>query len=46
MIHEGSSIKPDRQSEPHPHSSAFSESNDVLFVADLGTDIIYYYDIN
>lgn len=44
ITHEGSSVNPDRQSSPHPHSSVFSEDNDVLFVADLGTDIIYYYE--
>ena len=46
MVHTGSSINPDRQSAPHPHSSAFSEANDVLFISDLGTDIIYYYEID
>lgn len=44
--HEGSSVNKDRQSSPHPHSSVFSEDNDVLFVADLGTDIVYYYGFN
>lgn len=43
ITHEGSSVNPDRQASPHPHSSVFSEGNDVLFVADLGTDIVYYY---
>lgn len=43
ITHEGSSMNPDRQASPHPHSSVFSEDNDVLFVADLGTDWVYYY---
>lgn len=42
--HEGSSTNPDRQASPHPHSSTFSENNDIFFVSDLGTDIIYWYD--
>jgi 6-phosphogluconolactonase len=43
IAHEGSSVNPDRQASPHPHSSVFSDDNDILFVADLGTDIVYYY---
>ena len=43
ITHEGSSVNPDRQTSPHPHSSTFSENNDLLFVADLGTDIVYWY---
>ena len=43
ITHEGSSIKKSRQSSPHPHSSVFSEDNTILFVADLGTDHVYYY---
>ena len=41
--HEGNSINADRQTSPHPHSSVFSEDGQVLFIADLGTDILYYY---
>lgn len=44
--HEGSSVNPDRQSCSHPHSSVFSYNDRILFVADLGTDIIYYYTVN
>ena len=44
--HEGKGENPDRQAGPHCHSSCFSEDNNVLFVADLGTDILYYYDIS
>lgn len=43
--HEGSSINPDRQSSPHPHCSVFSEDDQILFVSDLGTDIVYYYTV-
>jgi 6-phosphogluconolactonase len=46
MNHEGKSEDPDRQSSPHPHSSIFSRCNSIMFVADLGTDIIYYYSIS
>ena len=46
ITHEGSSINPDRQSSPHPHSSCFSENNDIFFVSDLGTDIIYWYNFD
>ena len=41
--HEGSSVNTDRQLSPHPHSSIFSRDGKILFVADLGTDIVYYY---
>mgnify|MGYP000073658842 CR=1 FL=1 len=43
VMHEGNSTNPQRQQSPHPHSSLFSQSDDILFVADLGTDILYYY---
>lgn len=43
ITHEGSSLNPDRQASPHPHSSVFSEDNQILFVSDLGTDIVYWY---
>ena len=39
-------MNPDRQASPHPHSTVFSEDNNVLFVADLGTDLVYYYSFN
>lgn len=45
VTHEGSSIHPERQMGPHPHSSVFTLCNSIMFVADLGTDIIYYYSI-
>lgn len=46
MVHEGHSTDPVRQASPHAHSSTFSEDNNALFVADLGTDIVYYYDFS
>ena len=44
ITHEGSSINPDRQASPHPHSTVWSEDNSAFFVSDLGTDIVYWYD--
>lgn len=43
--HEGSSINPDRQTAPHVHSALFHPSENRVFVADLGTDNIYVYDV-
>jgi 6-phosphogluconolactonase len=44
IVHEGHSNNPDRQLSPHCHTSVFSEDNNILFIADLGTDVLYYYD--
>ncbi|MDA9555190.1 lactonase family protein [Pelobium sp.] len=41
--HEGSSINPNRQKEPHAHSAIFSPAGDILYSADLGTDKLYAY---
>ncbi|MCB1231889.1 MAG: lactonase family protein, partial [Verrucomicrobiae bacterium] len=41
--HEGSSINPKRQKEPHAHSANFSWDGRFVFVADLGTDRIETY---
>lgn len=46
IVHEGHSNNPDRQASPHCHSSVFSEDGKNLFMADLGTDILYYYDFD
>jgi 6-phosphogluconolactonase len=45
--HEGSSVNPKRQKEPHAHSINVSPDNRFAFVADLGIDkiIIYRLDI-
>lgn len=44
--HEGSSVNPERQKEPHAHSVNYSPDDRFLFVADLGTDevVIYAHD--
>ena len=43
LPHQGSSIDPERQQEPHPHSVNFSPDNRFLIAADLGTDRLYVY---
>jgi 6-phosphogluconolactonase len=43
MQHIGSSIDPDRQTEPHPHSINLSPDNRFAFVPDLGIDKIISY---
>ncbi|WP_429374164.1 lactonase family protein [Paenibacillus sp. DS2015] len=43
--HEGHGAHPERQDRPHPHSSFFSPDGKVLFVQDLGLDIIQSYRI-
>jgi 6-phosphogluconolactonase len=44
--HEGSSINPQRQQEPHAHSINLDASNSFALVPDLGTDkvVIYAFD--
>jgi 6-phosphogluconolactonase len=44
--HKGHSIDPKSQDRPHPHSSFFSPDGEVLFVQDLGLDIIQAYSID
>jgi len=44
--HEGSSINPDRQMEPHAHSINVTPNNKFALVPDLGTDKIMIYKIN
>ena len=41
--HSGSSSHAERQQSPHIHSSLVSANNDILLVADLGTDKMYSY---
>jgi len=41
--HEGSSVNPNRQKEPHAHSINVSPDNHFAFVADLGIDKIMIY---
>ena len=44
--HEGTSVNPDRQEQPHAHSVTINASNDRAYVCDLGADTIVVYDIN
>lgn len=44
--HEGSSINPDRQQEPHAHSINIDPSNRFAFCADLGLDQVIIYDLD
>jgi len=41
--HTGSSVDPERQDRPHPHSSFFSPDGRYLYVQDLGLDILVAY---
>jgi 6-phosphogluconolactonase len=41
--HTGSSVNPDRQKHPYPHSCNFDPSGRFVLVPDLGTDQIYIY---
>ena len=43
--HTGSSTNPQRQMEPHPHSSIPSADGKFLYVSDLGTDRIVIYEV-
>ena len=42
----GQSVNPDRQSKPHAHSSLVSNDNEILYVADLGTDKIMVFEFD
>ncbi|NIA29685.1 MAG: beta-propeller fold lactonase family protein [Actinobacteria bacterium] len=44
--HHGSSVNPDRQKEPHPHSIWVSPDNRFAFVPDLGMDKIMIYKLD
>jgi 6-phosphogluconolactonase len=44
--HEGSSVNPNRQTEPHPHSIVPGPANDYAYAADLGTDEVVVYDLD
>jgi 6-phosphogluconolactonase len=43
IVHEGSSINPNRQEKAHVHSTVFGPQGNKLFVGDLGTDKVYAY---
>jgi 6-phosphogluconolactonase len=44
--HQGSSINPQRQKEPHAHSINLSPDNRLALVADLGLDKVLIYDFD
>ena len=44
--HTGSSVDPRRQTAPHPHSATFDPANRGVFVCDLGTDELLWYEID
>ncbi len=44
--HEGKSVDPGRQKEPHAHSVNVSRDNRFAFVADLGLDKVLVYKLN
>lgn len=44
--HEGSSVDPDRQTEPHAHSIILDQANAFAFAADLGTDKLMIYKLD
>jgi 6-phosphogluconolactonase len=44
--HQGSSVNPARQKEPHGHSINVSPDNRFAFAADLGTDRVYVYPLD
>lgn len=44
--HEGSSVNPDRQKEPHAHCFVISPNNQFAYAADLGIDQIVCYKLD
>ncbi|HXF63057.1 MAG TPA: lactonase family protein [Caldilineaceae bacterium] len=44
--HEGSSINPQRQQSPHPHSVNLNRNNRLVYVPDLGLDKIMIYELD
>ncbi|MDQ0057969.1 lactonase family protein [Paenibacillus harenae] len=44
--HSGSSVHPERQDRPHPHSSFYSPDGNYLLVQDLGLDKIFTYTVD
>lgn len=44
--HQGSSVHPERQDRPHPHSAFFSPDQRFVFVPDLGMDRVVAYRIH
>lgn len=46
VVHEGSSVHPDRQTRPHPHCVVPGPRGRFVYVPDLGTDRIVVYRID
>jgi 6-phosphogluconolactonase len=44
--HEGASVDPDRQNEPHTHSACVAPAGGFAVVADLGIDRLLVYEVN
>ncbi|RQG87814.1 lactonase family protein [Natrarchaeobius halalkaliphilus] len=44
--HSGSSVDPDRQTAPHPHSIVPGPDTDFVYVPDLGTDDVVVYELD
>ncbi len=44
--HQGSSVNPQRQERPHPHSVNLDSANRYLFVPDLGLDKVMIYRVD
>jgi 6-phosphogluconolactonase len=44
--HEGSSVDPDRQTEPHPHSIVPGPKDRFAYAPDLGTDEVAIYELD
>lgn len=44
--HNGSSVNKARQGAAHPHSTVVGRTNNLVFVCDLGMDIIFTYSID
>ncbi|RQH02572.1 lactonase family protein [Natrarchaeobius oligotrophus] len=44
--HEGSSVHPERQTEPHPHAIVPGPNDEYAYVPDLGTDEVLVYSLD
>ena len=46
LPHSGSSVHPERQTAPHPHSANFTPDGSFVVVPDLGTDELVSYSVD
>ncbi len=46
IVHQGKSVHPVRQTEPHPHAAVFDPTDLRVLVPDLGTDRVAVYEID